>query len=373
MKIETKAIHAGRKVDLATGAVTPPIYLSTTFEREPDGSYPTGYEYSRDSNPNRHALEQCVSALEGGAEAAAFSSGSAATMTIFQALSPGDHVIAPDDLYFGVRQLLRDTFAPWGLEVTFVDMTDVSKTQQAVRHNTKLILAETPSNPQIRVTDIRKTSEIARDAGAYFVCDNTMATPILQRPLELGADLVVHATTKYLSGHDDVTGGIVVAKQGSELFQRIRKLQKVGGAIASPFECWLTLRGIHMLPYRMRAHSENAMKIAEFLNEHPAIERVLYPGLSTDAGNVTASQQMSLFGGMMSVQVNGGRDKAMSVAANVKLFTRATSFGGPHSLIEHRASVEEPGTKTPDNLLRLAIGLENVDDLIDDLTQALSQ
>jgi len=372
MKIETKAIHAGRKVDPVTGAVTPAIHLSTTFERQPDGSYPTGYEYSRDANPNRNALEECISALEGGQEAAAFSSGSAATLTIFQSLSPGDHVIAPDDLYFGVRQQLRDTFSPWGLEVTFVDMTDSSQTQKAVRDSTKLILAETPSNPQIRVTDIRKTAEIAHDAGAYFVCDNTMATPILQRPLDLGADFVVHATTKYLSGHDDVIGGIVIAKQSSELFQRIRKLQKVGGVIPAPFDCWLTLRGIHTLPYRMRAHSDNAMKIAEFLNNHPAIEKVLYPGLSNDEGHATASQQMSLFGGMMSVQVNGGKDNAMSVAANVRLFTRATSFGGPHSLIEHRASVEEPGTKTPDNLLRLAIGLENVDDLIEDLTQALS-
>ena len=373
MKIETKAIHAGREVDPATGAVTPPIHLSSTFEREPDGSYPTAYAYSREGNPNRNALEKCVSVLEGGDEAAAFSSGSAATMIIFQALSPGDHIVAPEDLYYGVRQLLRDTFTPWGLEVTFVDMTDVSQTQKAVRHNTRLVLAETPSNPQIKVTDIKRTSEIAHDVGAYFVCDNTMATPILQRPLALGADLVVHATTKYLSGHDDVTGGILVAKQGIELFQKIRKLQKVGGAIPSPFDCWLTLRGIHTLPYRMRAHSENAMKVAEFLNNHPAIEKVLYPGLPNDSGHVTASQQMSLYGGMMSVQVKGGRDGAMRVAGNVRIFTRATSFGGPHSLIEHRASIEEPGTKTPDNLLRLAIGLENVDDLIEDLTQALRQ
>jgi len=350
--------------------VTPPIYLSTTFERQPDGSYPTGYEYARDGNPNRNALEECVSALEGGQAAAAFSSGSVATMTIFQALSPGDHILAPDDLYFGIRQLLRDVFTPWGLEIAFVDMTDVSQTQKAVRRNTKIILAETPSNPQIKVTDIRRTSEIAHGAGAYFVCDNTMATPILQRPLDLGADFVVHATTKYLGGHDDVMGGMVVAKQESDLFRKIRKLQKIGGAIPSPFECWLTLRGIHTLPYRMRAHSENAMQVAKFLSDHPAIERVLYPGLTNDVGYNIASQQMSLFGGMISVQVNGGRDKAMNVAAKVKLFTRATSFGGPHSLIEHRASVEEPGTKTPDNLLRLAIGLDYVDDIVDDLAHA---
>jgi cystathionine gamma-synthase len=250
-------------------------------------------------------------------------------------------------------------------------MTDVSQTKSAVRRNTRLVLAETPSNPLIKVTDIRKTGEIAHDAGAYLVCDNTMATSILQRPLNLGADLVVHATTKYLTGNDDVTGGIVVAKQGNELFQKIRKLQKIGGAIPSPFDCWLTLRGINTLPYRMRAHSESALKIARFLDSHPAVERVLYPGLSNDAGHIIASQQMSLFGGVMSVQIKGGKENAMSVAAKVRIFTRATSFGGPHSLIEHRKSVEDPATKTPDNLLRLAIGLENVDDLIEDLTQAL--
>jgi len=373
MKIETKAVHAGRRSDDSTGAVTPPIHLSSTFERQPDGSYPTGFEYSRDGNPNRKALEECVCALEDGHEAAAFASGSVATMTVFQALSPGDHVIAPEDLYFGIRQLLRDTFIPWGLEVSFVDMTDVSQTKIAVRRNTKLILAETPSNPQIKITDIRKTAEVAHDAEAYFVCDNTMATPMLQRPLNLGADLVIHATTKYLSGHDDVTGGIVVAKQGNELFQKIRKLQKIGGAIPSPFDCWLTLRGINTLPYRMRAHSESALKVAQFLSDHPAVENVLYPGLPSDAGHIIASQQMSLFGGMISVQIKGGRKNAMGVAAKVRIFTRATSFGGPHSLIEHRASVEEPGTKTPDNLLRLAIGLENVDDLIEDLGQALGE
>lgn len=372
MKIETKAVHAGRHLDQATGAVTPAIHLSSTFERQPDGSYPTGFEYSRDGNPNRNALEKCLCALEDGHEAAAFSSGSVATMTVFQALSPGDHVIASDDMYFGVRKLLRDTFIPWGLEVSFVDMTDVANTKSAVRRNTRLIFAETPSNPLIKVADIRKTSEVAHDAGAYFACDNTMATPVLQRPLNLGADLVVHATTKYLNGHDDVTGGIVVAKEDNELFRKIRQLQKIGGAIPSPFDCWLTLRGINTLPYRMRAHSESAFKVAEFLDTHPAIEKVLYPGLANDAGHAIASQQMSAFGGMMSVQVKGGLENAMGVAAKVKIFTRATSFGGPHSLIEHRASVEEAGTKTPDNLLRLAIGLEHVDDLIGDLAQSLS-
>src|ERR1044071_252 len=235
MKIETKAIHAGRQIDPATGAVTPPIHLSTTFAREPDGSYPTGFEYIRDSNPNRDGLEACVAELENGAAAAAFASGSMATMVIFQTLLPGDHVIAPDDLYFGVRQMLNEHFVPWGLNVAFVDMADPRAVEQAVRPATKLILAETPSNPLIKVTNIKKIAAIARQAGANFVCDNTMATPVLQQPLELGADFVVHSATKYLGGHSDTMCGLVVAREANELFLRIKKMQKVGGAVPSPF------------------------------------------------------------------------------------------------------------------------------------------
>ena len=371
MKIETKAIHAGRRIDPATGAVTPPIHLSTTFAREPDGSYPTGFEYIRDSNPNRDGLEACVAELENGAAAAAFASGSMATMVIFQTLLPGDHVIAPDDLYFGVRQMLNEHFVPWGLNVAFVDMADPRAVEQAVRPATKLILAETPSNPLIKVTNIKKIAAIARQAGANFVCDNTMATPVLQQPLALGADFVVHSATKYLGGHSDTMCGLVVAREANELFLRIKKMQKVGGAVPSPFTCWLTLRGIQSLPCRMRAHSENAMKVAAFLSHHPKIEAVFYPGLQENPGHQIASEQMSAYGGMMSILVRGGRDDAMAVAARVKVFTRATSFGGPHSFIEHRASVEAPGTKTPENLLRLSIGLEHSDDLIDDLAQAM--
>lgn len=371
MKVETRAVHAGRKIDPTTGAVTPPIHLSTTFERQPDGSYPTGFEYIRDGNPNRMALEKCISSLEEGVAAAAFASGSVATMVVFQALSPGDHIIAPDDLYFGIRQLLRDHFAPWGLAVSFVDMTDLRDVEQAVGPNTKLILVETPSNPLIKVTDIRGVAAIAQKAGAYLVCDNTMATPILQQPLSLGADLVVHSATKYLGGHSDVMCGLVVTKEDNDLFRKIRSIQKIGGAIPSPFTCWLALRGIQTLPYRMRAHSENALRIAAFLNGHPGIEAVFYPGLAEDLGHQIASQQMSQYGGVISFLVKGKWDDAMAIAAGVKLFTRATSFGGPHSFIEHRASVEGSGTKTPENLLRLSIGLEHAEDLIDDLAQAL--
>lgn len=371
MKIETLAVHAGHIIDSTSGAVSPPIYLSTTFERETDGSYPQGYIYSRSSNPNRNALEACLSTLEGGAVAAAFASGSAATMSVFQAMSPGEHLIAPNDVYHGTTSLLRNVYARWGLEMTFVDMTDIAQVERAIRSNTRLIWVETPSNPLLKVTDICRISEIAHQAGSLCVCDNTWATPILQRPFELGADLVMHATTKYLGGHSDVVGGVIISKDESDFFRRIRLIQTRGGAIPSPFDCWLVLRGIRTLPYRMRAHSENALKVATFLSQHPKVKAVYYPGLKVDPGYEIASRQMSLFGGMLSFEVDGGRDEAMAVAARVKLFIRATSLGGVESLIEHRASIEGKETKTPQNLLRLSIGLEHADDLIEDLDQAL--
>src|SRR4028118_41403 len=371
MRIETLAVHAGHRVDPATGAVAPPIYLSTTFERQPDGSYPQGYNYIRDNNPNREALEKCLSELEGGVAATAFSSGSAATMSVFQALSPGDHVIAPLDAYSGTSSLLREIFAPWNLSVTFVDMTNLTEVQQAVQPNTKLIWVETPSNPMLKITDMGKVSDIAHQANAICVCDNTWATPIGQSPLKKGADLVIHATTKYLGGHSDVMGGVAITKVEDSFFNRIRKIQKTGGAVASPFDCWLVLRGIQTLPYRMRAHSENALKVATFLTEHPQIQAVHYPGLKQHPGHEIAASQMQLFGGMLSFQVKGGREMAFALAGKVKILTRATSLGGVESLIEHRASIEGKGTKTPENLLRVSVGLEHPEDLIEDLAQAL--
>ncbi|GAB4228526.1 MAG: cystathionine gamma-synthase [Elainellaceae cyanobacterium] len=372
MKIETLAVHAGRQIDPATGSVTAPIYLSTTFEREPDGSYPHGFNYIRSGNPSRAMLEQCLATLEGGAVAAAFASGSAATMSVFQALTPGDHVISPEDAYTGTGVLLRSMFAPWGLEATFVNMTDLQQVQQAIRPNTKLIWVETPSNPLLKVTDVGKVATLAHQAGAICVCDNTWATPILQQPLQLGADLVVHSTTKYLGGHSDVLGGAVIAKTDAKLFQRIRHIQTAGGAVAAPFDCWLVLRGIQTLPYRMQGHCANAMRVATFLSQHAAIETVHYPGLPDHPGHAIATERMQNgFGGMLSVQVKGGRDQAFAVVAKLKVFTRATSLGGVESLIEHRASIEGAGTKTPDNLLRLSIGLEHAEDLIADLAQAL--
>ncbi len=372
MRIETIAVHAGTGVDPSTGAVTPAIHPSTTFERDPDGSYPRGHLYSRNSNPNRNALETCLAALEGGEAAAAFSSASAATSAIFQALAPGDHVVAPTDAYHGTSRLLRETFSRWGLVTTFVDMTDVAAVQAAVGANTKLLWVETPSNPLWKVTDIARIGEIARAADARYVCDNTTATPVLQSPFTLGADLIVHATTKYLGGHSDVLGGAVVTKVRDQLFDRIRAIQATGGAVPSPFDCWLVLRGIRTLPYRMRAHSEHALAVATFLARHPRVEAVHYPGLPTHPGHAIATRQMRSFGGMVSVQVAGSSARALAVAAKVRVFTRATSFGGTESLIEHRASIEGAGTRTPENLLRLSIGLENAEDLVEDLDQALA-
>jgi cystathionine gamma-synthase len=372
MHIETLAVHAGSPVDPKTGAVTPPIHLSTTFERAPDGSFPGGFIYSRSGNPNRQALEACLAQLEGGAAAAAFSSGQAATFAILQSLGPGDHVIAPEDAYYGTADLLLDHFSHWGLETTLVDMTNPAAVEAAVRPNTRLLWLETPSNPRIRITDIAALVDIAGRASARVACDNTWATPMLQHPLQLGADLVMHATTKYLGGHSDILGGAVVAREDDEFFARIRQVQSTAGAVPSPFESWLVMRGIRTLPYRMRAHSANALAIARYLAAHPRIEQVYYPGLETDAGYAVASRQMSLPGGMLSFLLRGaGREETMAMSARLQIFTRATSLGGPESLIEHRASIEGPRTRAPENLLRVSVGLEHHEDLIADLAQAL--
>jgi cystathionine gamma-synthase len=371
MRFETIAAQAAHGVDPATGAVAPPIYLSSTFERDPDGEFSRGFIYSRVNNPNRQALEECLALLEGGAVAAAFSSGSAATGAVFQSLAPGDHVIAPLACYHGTALLLREVFSPWGLDTTFVDLTDPAQVKEAVRPNTRLIWVETPSNPLLRITDVAQVSRLAADVGALCVCDNTWASPMLQRPLELGADLVVHSTTKYLGGHEDVVGGAVVAREESDFFRSLKLVQTTYGAVPSPFDCWLTLRGVRTLHLRMPAHSENAMQVARFLQDNPRVEAVHYPGLPDHPGHSIARSQMSNYGGMVSFQVVGGRDTAMQVAARVQVFTRATSLGGTQSLIEHRASIEGPETTTPDNLLRLSVGLENAADLLEDLSQAL--
>lgn len=371
MRLETRAVHAGTRIDPATGAIAPPIHPSTTFEREPDGSYPRGYLYARNNHPTREALENCLAELESGAAAAAFGSGMAATTAIFQALRPGDHVIAPTDAYHGTTRLIWEHLVPWGLQASFVDMTDPAQVAAALQSNTRLVWVETPSNPMLRITDIARVAEIAQHGGALTVCDNTIATSVLQRPFELGADLVMHATTKCLGGHSDIMGGAVIAKSAEGIFERIRRIQVNSGAIPSPFDCWLLLRSIRTLPYRVRAQAEHALAVARFLAAHRRVVAVHYPGLRTHPGHALATHQMAGFGGVLSFQVEGDRDVALTVAAKVRLFTRATSFGGLESFIEHRASIEGPASRTPDNLLRLSIGLEHQDDLIDDLAQAL--
>ena len=370
MKIETLAVHAGHAIDPATGAVSSPIHLSTTFERDTEGTYSRGFMYTRNNNPNRQALEHGISALEGGAAAAAFASGTGASMSIFQALAPGDHILAHVDAYYGTSRLLREVFQRWGLDISFVDMSDLRAAEKALRPKTKLAWMETPSNPLLKIVDLAAVAKIVHAAGAICVCDNTWA-PILQRPFDLGADLILHSTTKYFGGHCDVLGGIVVSKVENDFFQRIRSIQYEGGAVPSPFDCWLILRGMRTLPWRMRAHSENAMKVADFLSRHRKVTRAHYPGLKAHPGHEIAAKQMSTFGGMLSFEVKDGRDAAMSVAAKIKIFTRATSLGGVESLIEHRASIEGAGTTSPEGLLRLSIGLENAEDLIEDLDQAL--
>jgi cystathionine gamma-synthase len=373
MKIETRAVHAGRHIDSGTGAVTAPIHLSTTFERSEAGEYPRGFSYSREDNPNRRALEECLAALEGGTQAICFSSGLAVVTALVQGLEPGDHIVVPDDVYWGLRKVIGEVFGKWGLETSYVDMTNIDDFHAALRPNTRLVWVETPSNPLMKITDLTAIVALSRQASPNIitVCDGTFATPVLQQPLDCGIDMVAHSTTKYLSGHSDVVGGALITRHQNYLFERARKSQKFGGSVPSPFDCWLTLRGIDTLPWRVRAQSENALKVARFLALHPAVEKVHYPGLPDHAGHKVAARQMSAFGGMLSFRVRGTRETALGAAAKCKLFIRATSLGGAHSLIEHRASVEGPDSKTPQNLLRLSIGLEHADDLIADLERAL--
>lgn len=372
MKLETLITHAGRPVEAGSGAVTPSITLSTTFERAMDGSYPHEHMYSRVSNPNRANLEGALAALEGGARAFAFGSGQAAVNAVLQALAPGDHVLMPDDRYHGTRFAATEIFGRWGLDVEFVDMTNPATVSAALRtRRTRLIWVETPSNPRLQIYDIAALASMAKAAGALCAVDNTWASPILQRPLELGADIVMHSTTKYIGGHSDVLGGCLVCARDDEFAARLSRIQTLSGGVPSPFECWLLLRSLPTLALRVRAQATSAERVAAYLAEHPRVERVNYPGLATHPGHAVAARQMMAFGGMLSIEVRGGEAEAMRVAAGVRLFTRATSLGGIESLIEHRASIEGAGSPTPRNLLRLSIGLEHADDLIDDLREAL--
>ncbi|MBW4891900.1 aminotransferase class I/II-fold pyridoxal phosphate-dependent enzyme [Mucilaginibacter sp. HMF5004] len=371
MKIETIAIHAGNVTSADTGAVIQPVTLSTTFKRDADGGYPGGHIYSRISNPNRASLENVLAKLEGGAAAAAFSSGNAAGMAVFQSLPPGSHVIAPDDMYHGLRNQLKYLFEGI-LTFDFIDVNDMAALNDYIEDSTALIWLETPSNPLLKITDIRAVVEIAHENGIKVVVDNTFATPMCQQPLNLGADMVMHSTTKYLGGHSDVTGGALICKQKDDWWQKIRQVQEFGGAIPSPQDCYMLVRSIKTLPYRMKGHVSNALLLAQFLEHQPKVEKVMYPGLYSHPQYNIAKQQMLSFGGMLSFCVKGGAEEAKKVINSLKLFTQATSLGGVESLIEHRYSVEGPDSKTPKNLLRVSVGLENIEDLIEDISLAIS-
>jgi cystathionine gamma-synthase len=370
MKPETVAIHAGNFYTATTQDVTLPINLSTTFLRNEEGGYSGGHMYSRISNPNRTALEKVLTALEKGVDACAFSSGNTAGMAIFQALKPGSHIIAPDDMYWGFKKQLLTIFKDL-IEIDFIDLTILENIERHIKDNTVLIWTETPSNPLLKITDISAISKISKAHGLILACDSTFASPVLQNPIALGADIVMHSSTKYIGGHSDVLGGILVTAAETEFWDSIKNIQQTGGAVPSPFDCYLLVRSIKTLPFRMRGHCENGMALAHFLDEHPEVEAVYYPGLESHPQHEIARQQMSGFGGMLSILVKGDAETARKVVNKVKLFAQATSLGGVESLIEHRASIEGPDTKTPQNLIRISAGLEHIDDLISDLDQAL--
>ena len=372
MRFETLAVHTASEKDPATGAVAPPIHLSTTFEHGPAGEIPRGFMYIREGNPTQERLEEALATLDSGEAALALASGLAACSAILQSLPEGAHVLYPDDVYYGVRAMAKEFLPRWKMDSAAVDMGDPANVRQALRPNTKLIWAETPSNPLMKIADLAALAEIARGAGALLVVDGTFASPALQRPLELGADAVVHSTTKYFGGHSDVQGGSIAFRERGELFEKAQHIRYILGAVASPFNSWLVLRGIRTLACRVETQSANAMAVARALAENAKVEAVYYPGLESHPGHEAAKRQMrGGFGGMLSFRVRGGRDAAVRVASRVRVFVNATSLGGTESLLEHRASSEGPTSTTPQDLLRVSVGLEHPDDLIDDLRQAL--
>ncbi|MFA6955613.1 MAG: aminotransferase class I/II-fold pyridoxal phosphate-dependent enzyme [Thermoanaerobaculia bacterium] len=372
MRFETIATHIGGEVDEETGAIAPPIHLATTYELAPDGAQFHGYRYSREGNPTQSRLEAALAAIESGAKALAFGSGMAAGSAIIQALPPGARVIFTDDSYYAFRLLAGDFMKRWSLDYDIVSMRDLASVREALKKPAALVWAETPSNPLMNVVDIRELVTITHEAGSTLLVDSTFATPALQRPIELGADIVLQSTTKYLGGHSDVGGGALVFREEGELCKQVLHVRRVIGGVASPFNSWLVLRGIRSLSARMRVHCENAMAVATWLEKHLRVKKVHYPGLASHAGHAIARKQMSAFGGMLSFELDGTREQAIAVVSAVKLFVRATSLGGVESLMEHRASIEGKGTMVPETLIRCSIGLEHPGDLIADLEQALA-
>lgn len=373
-KLETDLIHQGYDAESTTGAVSMPIVLSTTFERAGDGSFMQGRDiYTRASNPNRRALEEKLALLENGTDAIAFSSGQSATMSIMHSLQSGDHVLLPDDIYYGTKVMLQNLYSRFGLEFGNIDMTDLDLIYRSVKPNTKLIWIETPSNPSLKVSDIAEIVSIAKNKNIMTACDNTWATPYFTNPFDFGVDLIMHSSTKYFGGHSDILGGAVIVNGNETLAHKIRDFQILGGAVPSSFDSWLLCRSLATFPIRMKVHGDNAIALANYLNNHPKIEKVNYPGLSTNEYHKIASAQMKNgYGGMLSILVKGGAAEALRLASNLNTVTHATSLGGVESLVDHRQSAEGAHSVSPPNLLRVSVGIENIDDLIRDFDQALA-
>jgi cystathionine gamma-synthase len=373
--LNTLCVHTAHVPDVATGAVADPIHLSTTFERNADGSYPRGYRYSREGTPNRAVLEECIARLEGGAGAAAFASGLAANMAMLELLGAGDLLLASQEGYYGSLKQFRVFTERRGARIELVNLGDHAAVEAALAPRSaraRLLWIETPTNPLLSIVDLPQLAALGHEAGALVVCDNTFATPVCQRPFDFGVDIVVHSATKYLGGHSDVLSGVVAVRESGAVLEGLHEWQSMAGAALAPFDCWLLRRSLATLALRVRAQCAGALAVAEFLAQHRGIERVFYPGLPEHPGHAIAAKQMAGgFGAMLSICVAGGEAAALRVAGRTRLFTRATSLGGVESLIEHRASIEGPGSRAPANLLRLSVGIEEPQDLIEDLAQAL--
>jgi cystathionine beta-lyase/cystathionine gamma-synthase len=377
MRFETRAIHAGQEPDEQTGSVTVPIYQTSTYRQYAVGIN-KGYEYARFSNPTRNALEVALSSLEEGKYGLAFASGVAATTAVFSILQQGDHVITGDDMYGGTYRILDNLFKKWGLKITYADVDDPDSFEKAINKNTKLIWIETPTNPLLKIIDIRKLSKVSRKQNIILAVDNTFSSPFFQRPLTLGADIVVHSTTKYIAGHSDVIGGAIVL-DNEAIYRRLKTYQNTAGATPGPWDCWLTLRGLKTLSIRMKVHEENALYIARFLSKHPKIEHVYYPGLKSNDNYSVAARQMDGFGGMLSFRIKGGRAEVDKFFTRLKIFSLAESLGGVESLIAYPAGMSHASVPVEkrfklgitDNFIRVSLGIENKIDLKNDISNAL--